>query len=105
MDMNQHMASSDELDAFHSHGFAKIQNGGRVGSISKMTFAERQQIDKNRRLVYGYQRSAIANSYGSFRNKSSHLSNPNLTSKPKTRQEFNAQKQSGVPPKPYNPFA
>lgn len=72
MDLNKHIATDNINRPFHSNGYAQVAVGNRVGSVGNISFNQRQQIDRNRRIVYGYNRSAIGNSitYGAMRAKS-----------------------------------
>lgn len=61
MDINKHIVKNDDNKPFHSNGFAQVASGNRVGSVGNTSFGQRQQIENNRRLVYGYNRSVIGN--------------------------------------------
>lgn len=50
---------------FHSHGYASAANGQGIGAVSAETYAQRQQMHRNRQLVRGYQESHLAN--GNYR--------------------------------------
>jgi hypothetical protein len=67
MDLNQHIVTTNTSKPFHSNGFAKGANGNRLGPTTSMSFEQRKQIDRNRRLVANYQRSNIGNAYGVLR--------------------------------------
>lgn len=69
MDLNKHIVKNDDNKPFHSNGFAQIASGNRVGSVGRVSFNQRQQINNNRRLVYGYSRSTIGNTYSALRPK------------------------------------
>jgi hypothetical protein len=69
MDLNKHIVKNNNNKPFHSNGFAQIAVGDRVGSTDNSSFEQRQQIDRQRRLVYGYNRSAIGSTYGVMRAK------------------------------------
>lgn len=69
MDLNKHIVTDKNNSTFHSSGFARVAGGDRIGSTSTVSFNQRLQIDKNRQLVNGYERSAIANSRGVLRAK------------------------------------
>jgi hypothetical protein len=98
LDLNKHIVKNDDNKPFHSNGFARIAVGNRVGSVGSMSFSRRQQIDRDRRLVYGYNRSAIGSNYGELRAKPSlqqHNSQPVLV----------PQRPVSPSPQSYNPFA
>lgn len=64
MDLNQHVAIPvPKQDAFHSSGFAKIASGNRVGAVSRETFAQRRQLDINRRIINNYRQSNFGQNY------------------------------------------
>ena len=69
MDLNKHIVTSDTSKPFHSNGYAKVANGDRLGAAANISFSQRQQIDRNRQIIYGYNRSAIGNAYGISRAK------------------------------------
>ncbi|HPF31006.1 MAG TPA: hypothetical protein PLO25_01710 [Candidatus Saccharibacteria bacterium] len=56
--MNKHIVNDGEKP-FHSNGYARVANGNNFGSTSYISFSKRKQIEDNRRLIYGYNRSAI----------------------------------------------
>jgi hypothetical protein len=67
MDLNKHIVTNDTSKPFHSSGLARVANGDHVGSTSNVSFNQRQHIECNRRLVYGYNRSVLGGAYGLFR--------------------------------------
>jgi len=69
MDLNKHIITNDTSRPFHSNGYAQVAVGNRVGSASSETFLQRQQIDRSRQIIKGYNRSAIGSSYGALRAK------------------------------------
>lgn len=69
MDLNKHIVTNDTSKPFHSSGFAKVANSDHFGATSNVSFDQRQQIERNRQLVTGYQRSTIGESYGVLRAK------------------------------------
>ena len=69
MDLNKHIVKSDNDSPLHSSGYAQIASGDRIGSTSSMSFEQRLQIERNRQVVGGYNRSAIGRSYGVLRAK------------------------------------
>lgn len=105
MDINKHLANSNDVNHFHSSGIAKIQNGARFGAISKVTFAQRQEIEKKRRLISGYNRSLVANaSYAELRNKISGSRNiDNYVAS--VKKIANTQRPTVVPPRKYDPYS
>lgn len=64
MDLNKHIVKNDDNKPFHSNGYAQVASGNRLGSTASISFDQRQQIEYNRRVIGGYNRSAI----GSLRN-------------------------------------
>jgi hypothetical protein len=63
MDMNKHIVSEDKNKPWHSHGYARVASGNQLGSSSSISFDRRQQIENNRQVVLGYNRSSIGNGY------------------------------------------
>ena len=63
MDLNQHIYKFDDNKPFHSNGYAVAANGDQLGAVSSESFSQRQQINQNRQIVGGYNRSAIGQSY------------------------------------------
>jgi len=107
MDLNKHIVAGDNGSPFHSNGFARIVNGNRIGSTGRMTFAQRQNIDKNRRLIYGYQRSSIGSAYGSMRAAAILPNNTVGTgNQAQSRQQFNSMGgANAAPARKYDPYA
>jgi len=100
MDLNKHIVTNDDNKPFHSNGYARVAVGNRVGITSAESFSQRQQIERNRRLIYGYNRSAIGNAYGVLRAKSVTSNNViNRVATPSLR------RQNNPPPQHYDPFA
>ncbi len=62
MDLNKYIVKNDDTKPFHSSGFAKIASGDRLGSTASISFEQRQRIERDRRFVGSYQRSAIGQS-------------------------------------------
>lgn len=63
MDRNpllKYMMKDKKEDVVHSSAYANAQNGGAFGSSSSQSFEKRMEIDKNRKIVRGYQDSKIA---------------------------------------------
>lgn len=105
MDLNKHIVTNDTNKPFHSNGYAQIAVGNRVGSTGNISFAKRQEIDRNRKLIYGYNRSAIGNAYGVLRAKPASTNNViNRTTGP-SLQQHNSQNSAQRPPQNYDPFA
>lgn len=69
MNLNKRIISNNDDKPFHSSGYAKIASGNRIGSVSAVSFGQRQQIDNSRSTVDLYKRSTIGNSYGVLRAK------------------------------------
>lgn len=116
LDMNKHIVKDNDDKPFHSNGYARAANGDNLGASSDVTFDRRRQIDANRRVVAGYQRSAIGSSYNdTLRAKS--VVGDNLTRLSQNRNQNSGstqprQRMSGIqkaaPPAPirkYNPYA
>lgn len=105
MDLNKHIVNTDSMGSIHSNGMAKIINGDRLGSVSKMTFSQRQQIDKNRRIIYGYHRSTLANSHRDPKNRIFKPIETEVDETIKMRQSNISQPRTNVQTKRYNPYA
>lgn len=110
MDLNKHIVTDVNGSPFHSNGFACVNGSGRIGTTSNMTFAQRQEIEKNRRLIYGYQRSAIGSTYGAMRAASATSGKIAATGATgfQSRQQFNSMGGSSansVPVRKYDPYA
>jgi len=110
MDLNKHIVTDVNGSPFHSNGFACVNGSGRIGATSNMTFAQRQEIEKNRRLVYGYQRSSIGSTYGVMRAAS--IASGKIATTGTTgfqsRQQFNSISGAGANsalPRRYDPYA
>ena len=69
MDLNKHIVTNNTNKPFHSSGFAEAANGNHFGAVSKTSFEQRRQIDRNRQAIQNYQRSAVGNAYGVLRAK------------------------------------
>lgn len=69
MDLNKHIVTNSDNKPFHNSGFAVIANGDRLGSTSSVSFSQRQQIERSRQRVAGYQHSALGSTYGVLRAK------------------------------------
>lgn len=105
MDSSKNNTNSENIDFFHSNDFAKIQNGKRFGSISTMTFLQRLEIEKNRQLIYGYQRSKVVNSHRNFRHQVVQSNDKKVKEVASLRQTSTRQTQSRVPIRKYNPYS
>jgi len=96
--MNNHIVKADNSKPFHTSGYAVVANGNRVGAVSTMTFAQRQQIENNRQKIAGYGFSAMGRSNGAVQ------AGP-VASGPRP---ITSQRPVGitpVPPRPtYNPY-
>jgi hypothetical protein len=66
MDLNKHIVKNDDSKPFHSNGYARVANGDQFGAVSNISFNQRQQIEYNRRVICGYNRSAIGSQYNSI---------------------------------------
>lgn len=102
MDLNKHIITNDTNKPFHSNGYAQIAVGNRVGSTSSKSFLQRQQIDYNRQIINGYNRSTIGSSYGTLRAKP--VSTGTDVSRSMARPMSISRPVVSPPPK-YNPFA
>jgi len=58
--------NDDNLKPFHSNGYASVSVGNRLGSGSSETFSQRRQIENNRSIVQGYNRSSIGVGYNNY---------------------------------------
>ena len=108
MDLNKHIITNDDNKPFHSNGYAQIAVGNRVGSTAAhVSFNQRQQIDRNRRIIYGYNRSAIGNTYGASRTKNNFVAEKtiNVIKAPSLQQQNSIKNSPTPPPQRYNPFA
>ena len=105
MDLNKHIVTDVNGSPFHSNGFACINGADKIGATSNMTFAKRQEIEKNRRLIYGYQRSSIGTTYGVVR--AAAVSAGKMVAAGaagcQSRQQFNS--MNSAPTQKYNPYA
>lgn len=110
--MNDHIIKDDNKP-FHSNGYASAANGDRFGSTSCESFDRRRQVDANRRIVSGYQRSAIGGSYDTLvANRSIVRGNVNRINQHRTHessmQQFNSGNQNPTlrpQGRRYNPYA
>ena len=110
MDLNSHIVKNDDNKPFHSSGFAQVATGNRIGSVGGDSFSRRQQIDRERRLVYGYNRSAIGGAYGVLRAKSITGSPARVLGEIKLQQYNSISSKlpktfSEPPARTFNPFA
>ena len=105
MDLNKHIVTDVNGSPFHSNGFACVNGGDRIGATSNITFAKRQEIEKNRRLIYGYQRSSIGSTYGVMRAAAVAPNKTAITGAAgvQSRQQFNS--MNAAPIRKYNPYA
>ncbi|HRN96826.1 MAG TPA: hypothetical protein PLZ58_00010 [Candidatus Saccharibacteria bacterium] len=76
--MNKHIVTNEESGAtpFHTHGFAKVASGDRLGAVSPTSFEERIKLENSRKLVGGYQRSTLGSTYNPTRPR---VARPNST--------------------------
>ncbi|HZJ34546.1 MAG TPA: hypothetical protein VFD55_00845 [Candidatus Angelobacter sp.] len=107
MDLNKHIVTNDTGKPFHSNGYARVMNGDRIGAAGNVSFEQRQQIERNRRLIDGYHRSSIGNAYGVLRAKSVVKDTTNLVDSTNTSQRPSLQQHNSLDSKPqgYNPYA
>lgn len=106
MQPNKHL-SDDIKKPFHSNGYAQVASGDHIGAAANVSFDQRQAIDCSRRIVNGYQRSALGNSRGSLRARPLNTTDSNVIKK-SSLQQFNSGNMPVAPaPKPqsYNPYA
>ena len=93
-DFSKNMINND-IKPFHSNAFAKIASGDRLGSVSNESFEKRQEINQNRRIVYGYDRSNIGtrgNVTLAKPNAAPTTSNTVVTPSSMSLQEFNSKR-------------
>lgn len=106
MDLNKHIVVDDNGSPFHSNCMANVVNGNHIGASGQMTFIRRQETDKNRRLIYGYQRSAIGSSYGAIRAKAITPEKTVNGDVIRSRQRFNSRGSiNSTPARKYDPYA
>jgi len=112
MDLNKHIVANDNHKPFHSSGYARVANGDRIGSVSNVSFNQRQRIDNNRQTVDLYKRSVVGSSRGVLKAKryirpdtttgfstSNNSLQQNNSTKPVVRQFIEPSSRG------YNPFA
>jgi len=68
MDLNKHIVSDDK-SPFHSHGLAKLARGEQIGSTANISFNERLELENNRRVIGGYNKSSIGSAYSAIKPK------------------------------------
>jgi hypothetical protein len=108
MDSNSNPTQNDKL--LHSNAFARIANGGRLGSVSAESFRNRRQIDDNRRIIHQYRNSAIGRSFNVLPpNPCSGRSETNDISRVNSLQAHNnlgciPRGYTEPTPRPYNPY-
>ena len=56
----QRTAKTSTSDVAHSTGYASASNGGQFGASDNTTFSERMQIERNRKLIKGYNNAKVA---------------------------------------------
>ncbi|MGN1313062.1 MAG: hypothetical protein ACI4VS_02690 [Candidatus Nanosyncoccaceae bacterium] len=56
----QRITGVKSSDVMHSSGYANAQNAGSFGVAAGETFEQRQEIEKNRKIVQGYNRAKAA---------------------------------------------
>ena len=57
--VKKYLIKANKEDLFHTSGYGKAQSGTNIGSASAESFAARLAIDKNRKIVKGYEHSNI----------------------------------------------
>lgn len=110
LDMNKHIVNNDGKP-FHSNGYARVASGDNFGSMSYVSFSKRKQIEENRQLVRGYNRSAIG-SLGNYSLRPKKIDKNDAIQYKTNRtngklQQFNSTR-SQIPRPParkYNPYA
>jgi len=104
-DMNKHIVKADDNQPFHTSGYAQIATGNRIGSVSAVSFEQRQKIDLNRQKIAGYNRSVIGRNYGALRAKS--VTDTNVTNRNAINQRSTIPTNQPVvtPREKYNPYA
>ena len=63
MDLNNHVIDNKQDEHFHTSGVALISRSNKVGSISRETFSQRQDVERNRQKINAYHHSHIGSSY------------------------------------------
>lgn len=98
MDLNKHIVTNNSSKPFHSSGFAEAANSNHFGAVSKMSFEQRRQIDRNRQAIQNYQRSAVGNAYGVLRAKPAPVVRHIVIGR-------SASRAAPARPRRYNPFS
>jgi hypothetical protein len=70
IDLNKYIVNAESGKPLHSSGYAEVANAGHIGSVSPMSFGQRQQLEQSRQSVGSYNRSIIGQTYGVQRAKS-----------------------------------
>jgi hypothetical protein len=99
MDLNKHIFKNDDNKPFHSNGYAQVANGNHLGATANISFNQRQQVDYNRRIIGGYNRSTIGSAYGVLRAK------PVINPRPVLRQRGSVAARPRPSLQSYNPYA
>lgn len=60
MNVRKFIPQSSNDDIFHSSAYAKVASGSNMGAVSRQTFQERKQIERNRSTIRPYD-SALTN--------------------------------------------
>ncbi|MEI6850840.1 MAG: hypothetical protein WCK26_02645 [Candidatus Saccharibacteria bacterium] len=60
--MNKYVVKPGTSKLFHNNGIAEVANSGHFGTSSDISFDQRQQIEKTRKLIASYQKSSLGNS-------------------------------------------
>ncbi len=64
MDLNQHIVKNENDNPLHSNGIARIDDSGRIGSVSNESFTQRMAIDGSRSLIGKYRGSFLGSQRG-----------------------------------------
>lgn len=81
----KYLMKEQKGDIFHSSAYGKAQNAKAIGVASAESFKERMKVEKNRKIVQGYNDSRIVN--GAY------------ASGPKAKKYVPEEKKEGVPKK------
>lgn len=57
----KYLMREQKEDIFHSSAYGKAQNAGAIGAASTESFEERMKVERNRKIVQGYNDSRIVN--------------------------------------------
>lgn len=111
MDLNKH-TFNDNNKPFHSSGYARVASGDRIGSVSSISFNQRQHIDNNRQTIDLYKRSAMGRARGVLKAKQFDrpTASPNENKNSNSLQQYNSsapvvRRFTEPSSRGYNPYA